>query len=394
MTSNAAPRPASPVAAALVVALAIAACATPAPAQLVRPWTPPAADSLARLAAEARVAFRANRGDSVTGPNFAGYDLSSRIARRLVAALGPEHLRQAPAIESVMDSLGLDTDVRVDERIADFVLVMIRNPHLRTAHAVGFLYWFRDRELREQGVVFRGGVDPSMRVWYTGRNSGPYLWAILDGVRGEPDTRRLTLLELVPSGAAWNAVQHEGTGPGFGPVHAVEFADVNRDGAPELVAWGPAPADSLFEFCPTCPGLIAEQTWTLRGSRYGPEESRLMPTALATFTLFVRLLREGNREQAARLVTDPALVDEAIAMGWNRGLAKRGLFTVEVAEEQPWPRFIGVRFRDRPGRPIVNVHFAQRDGRWILRRFAMPARGGPPGEGVTPGPPPRRGGSR
>uniref|UniRef100_A0A832ML47 Uncharacterized protein n=1 Tax=Eiseniibacteriota bacterium TaxID=2212470 RepID=A0A832ML47_UNCEI len=377
----------APVLAGLLCGAALVLGAADARAQLLRPWTPPAADTLQRLAADARVAFRANRGDSATGPNFTGYDLSSRIARRLVRSLGRHNLLQAPAIEAVMDSLGLDTDVAIDAALPNFVLVMVRNPFLRPAHAVGFLYWYRGAELLQQGVVFRGGLDPVMRVWFTGRPSAPYLWAVLDGVRDEPNTRRFTLLELGASGGAWNAVQYEGAGPDFGPVHEVTFADVNRDGVPEMVAWGPSPADSLFEFCPACPGLIAEQTWVLRGNRFGLEESRLVPSALANFTLFIRMLREGNRAGAARLLEDPALVDEAIGLGWGKG-AGRGLWNVEMVEnESPWPRFIQVRFGGAPGRPLYNVHFGQKDGRWVIRRWGVPRRGGTPEQQVTPGAP-------
>lgn len=383
----------SPRRAVLVLALVLAAGAWPgrAAAQSIRPWTPPAADTLRQLAAEARVAFRASRGDTATGPNFTGYDLSSRIARRLVRSLGRQNLVQAPAIAGVMDSLGLDTDVVVDAELPAFVLVMVRNPFQRTAHAVGFLYWYRGAELRQQGVVFRGGVDPRMRVWYTGRNSGPYLWGVLDGVRDEPGVRRFTLLELTPTGGAWNAVQYEGAGPHFAPVNDVAFADLDRDGVPELVGWGPAPDDSLFAVCAGCPRVLAEQTWVLRGNRYVLEESRLVPTAWANFTLFIRLLRDGNREQAARLVADPSLVDEALRLGWGGG-AGRGLWTVELVEnDAAWPRFVAVRFAGAPGRPLYNIHFTQRDGRWIVERWAIPRRSGSPDLQVTPGAPPRSG---
>src|SRR2546422_1665306 len=154
----------------LAMLLTLAACSLIAPAAAaglvspqVRPWTPPASDSLVAWAAEARARFQTQHGDSATGPNQYAFDLVGRISRWLLRSLGRTHLDQALAIKPALDSLRLETDVVIDAALPEFVLVMVRNPYRPTANQVGFLYWVRDEDLRRQGVVFSGGPSAPER---------------------------------------------------------------------------------------------------------------------------------------------------------------------------------------------------------------------------------------
>ena len=94
----------------VALGLAIVAVA-PARAQSVRPWIPPGADSLVHWAAEAKVRFRENAGDTVGGTNYRAYELVGTMGRRLVRSLGKQGVLQAPAIEGAR-IVGLDTDAR------------------------------------------------------------------------------------------------------------------------------------------------------------------------------------------------------------------------------------------------------------------------------------------
>src|SRR5438093_388045 len=132
--------------------LAAALCASPARAQLVKPWVPPSADSVLAWSAEARARFRENLGDSVGGTNYDAYERVGRIGRLLLHSLGRANLIQAQAIEAVIDSLGLDTEVATDPRSPEFVLLMVHNPFRAKADAVGWLFWFRQSDLRVQGI--------------------------------------------------------------------------------------------------------------------------------------------------------------------------------------------------------------------------------------------------
>ena len=150
------------LAAAAWLGCALVLCVPPAHAQPVRPWVPATADSLVAWSAEARARFRANAGDSLGGSNLEAYELVGRMGRRLLRSLGPEHTLQAEAIEAVLDSLGLDTEVAIDPKQPKFVLLVARNPFRADAQAVGYLYWYRGLDLRMQGVGLHGGHQPRM----------------------------------------------------------------------------------------------------------------------------------------------------------------------------------------------------------------------------------------
>src|SRR5262245_8355698 len=181
-----------PFAWAALLALTFAALPASSSAQAIKPWVPPAADSLLAWSAEAKARFHTNTGDSIGSENFRAYDLVGRMGRRLLRSLGRENMRQASAVKTVLDSLGLDTDVMVDPELPYFALMMVRNPYKRTAKAVGFLYWYRENDLRMQGAQFQGGWKPQMRVWWTGNQDAPYSWGVADRSRWREATLRLS----------------------------------------------------------------------------------------------------------------------------------------------------------------------------------------------------------
>jgi hypothetical protein len=362
-------------AAGVCAALFVAAGFSPAHAQPIRPWTPPSSDSLVAWAAEARARFHTNAGDTVGGENFRAYDLVSRIARRMIRALGKPNMLQAHAIEPALDSLGLDTEVAIDPAQPTFVLVMVHNPFRPAAESVGWLYWYRRDDLRVQGVSFRGGRDPRMRVWYAAAANAPYEWVVLERTSGK-EGFNFTLLRLDSQGYYWRADQYEGVGPDLSDAIEAGFMDVNRDGRPELLAWAKAVPESLFEACNGCPSLLNERLYTLAQGGYELDDSRMLPSAYSTFVLFIRLMRQQNRVAAARLLEDPAKLDQALALGWAGGRG-RGLWKVERVEtDRAWPTWLAVRFRSPKGEQRWIVHFTQKEGRWVIKDWISEKRTG------------------
>jgi hypothetical protein len=363
--------------------------AAPAAAQSsrsIRPWTPPAADSVVSWAAEARTRFQSPLGDSATGPNQRAYDLVGKIGRRLLFSVGRTHWIQAPAVGPILDSLALDTDVVIDPTQPDFVLLMVRNPYRPAAHAVGYLYWWKDRELRYQGVVFTGSAEPRMRVWWTSRPEAPYGWGVLTRERDPNGWWSLMLLRLDPTGTYWNLLQHESNGPDLGAGGQAFWNELNGDDRPEIVAWVRARSDSGFEECTGCPGLISENVFTERETGFDLFDSRLLPSPYSTFMLFVRLLRDRNRAAAARLVQNPAQVDQALALGWGAP-ARAGGWKLEYVEpRQAWPRWLALRHAAGAGSRLFTVHFTLKDGRWIIRDWQEPGATGkkPASKGAGP----------
>jgi hypothetical protein len=356
----------------MLAAWGAASAAAPAGAQRAGPWDPPARDSLASWAAEARARFQANQGDSVGGANFRAYEQVGHLSRRLLRSLGPRNLAQAHGIRPVLDSLGLDADVATDPAQPAFALVMVRNPYRYSADAVGFLHWwYRDEDLRMQGAVFRGGREPVSRVWWTGHRERPYEWAVVDHERGNGPAR-FTLFRLNPVGTAWAVAQSDEGETVLGDPGEAVFADLDHDGLPELVHWAIPKTDSLFVPCSGCPRLTIEKTFVERREGFTLHDSRMLPSPYATLVTFVRLLLDNRRPEAEKLVGDPELVTQALAAGWGVS-RKPGTWRVEYGEQgERWPRWLEVRFDGPQGVKRYVVHFGQREGRWIIQHWVEP----------------------
>lgn len=384
--------------AALLVTLALGAPASgAAAAPAVRPWQPPAADSLASWASEARMGFRSNRGDSLGGSNFAPYQRVGFMGRRLLHSLGSKGLDQAPAVATILDSLGLDTEVALDPGTPGFVLLMVRDPFHRAAPSAGFLYWYRDTDLRIQAAEFRGGYRIEMRVWWTSRPERPYEWGVVDGKPGAGNLVRFTLFGLNRDGTSWDILQYEEASPVLGVPGEARFVDINGDGRPELVSWVRAEPDTFVESCATCPAVWTEDVFTERRREgFVLDNSRVMPSPMASFVWFVHALKDGQDEVAARLLVDPSKLAQAKAAGWDRA-SGRAAWTVEYAEpDEGWPRWFEVRFRGSSGgESRYVVHFESTDGRWRIRDWVTetpaPSRTPAAGGAARPGAPPKPG---
>lgn len=332
--------------------------------------SPPDADSISTWVAQAKAGFQSNLGDSAGGENYRPYEKVGLIGRRLLRSLGRRDLLAAHAIKPALDSLGFVTEVATDPASPTFALLMVRNPVRHTADAVGFLYWTKGDDLRIQGAVFKGGHDPRMRVWWTGRPEYPFEWGIFDKTRD--GVLRFTMMRLSPGGTVWGIQQDEERSPLMGERGEAAWVDLNQDGPPELVSWTSDPTDSLFTECADCPKLLTERTFIEDGEGFELQDQRLLPTPYATLVYFVRLLIDGRLVQAEKLVRDPAKVREAVTLGWNKRVVRRP-WTVEYGESgQAWPRRLALRFEGPNGVKRYGVIFAMREGRWIIDNWFEP----------------------
>jgi hypothetical protein len=330
----------------------------------------PEPDSVVIWTAQAKAGFASNPGDSAGGENYRPYERVGLIGRRLLRALGRRDLLQAHFLKPALDSLGFAVEVATDPASPTFALLMVRNPSRYTADAVGFLYWYKGDDLRIQGALFKGGYDPRIRVWRTGKPEYPYEWGIIDQTRA--GTQRFIMLRLSPGGTVWGIQQDEERGPLLGEPGEAAWLDLNQDGLPELVSWTRSATDSLFTECPDCPKLLTERTFIEGSEGFEMQDERLLPTPYATLVYFVRLLIDGNLDQAGKLVRDPAKVREAVAQGWNQRRVRKP-WTVEYGESgQRWPRRLALRFEGPQGVKRYGVVFAKREGRWIIDNWFEP----------------------
>lgn len=338
----------------------------PALAQVVKPWAP-ASDTLLQLASNARVRFQKQAGDSATGGNYEPYDLVSQAARRLLRSLGRDNIRQAPAIENTLDSLGLDTDVTYDPATPNVVFLLVRNPFRAGSDAIGYLYWFRGADLRVQGIGFPPSVNPRMRVWWTGRQEAPYEAGIVFDIKRGTRQPAFKLFRMEASGFYWNLIQYEGKGPHFEPESEAVFADINRDGLPELIVYSRLNPDTTLEVAPGAPGIVNELVYTERPEGFVLHDLRSVPGPVHTLYLFSQLLAQRQYDRARQLLVKPETLSDAIARNWgaDRG---RGAWLVEYAEpNQAWPEWLALKIREKGGSKRWIFHFTIRDGRWVIR---------------------------
>jgi hypothetical protein len=345
----------------LVAATGTASAPTP------RPWTPPGPDSIQAFASEAKVRFRQVQGDSITETTIAPFERVGQAARRLLRRLGRDQALLAPRIEDTLDSLGLDTDVVHDPTLPGIVLVMVRNPERPSMQAVGYLLWHRGPDLRMQGMAFPPCTQPRLRAWWSGSPKAPYSAAIVYRERGGSGRLGFKFLRLSPEGFYWELVQYEGNGPELGVAGDVAFADLNRDGRPELVAYSPAPPDSVLSVESPVQPVVREAIFTERSQGFVVHDARVVPGPLESLRQFVLALRAGDRERARRLLVDPALLEQARAAGWATGRSPRNFVVDRQEEGQPWPEWLGARVQGATGTKRWVFRFTLRDGRWMIR---------------------------
>ena len=112
-----------------------------------------------------------------------------------------------------------------------------------------------------------------------------------------------------------------------------------------------------------------------------------MPTPYSTLAAFVRALVDGNRSAAARLLKQPARIEEAVRDGWG---ARRGLrgWKIERAEpDTPWPRWLQVSGGAGASRKRWTVRFELDRGRWVITDWKAATASGSTPPAATPGRP-------
>jgi len=350
---------------ALLIGLVLPAAAH---AAVVKPWSPPGADSVTSLVAEAKVRFKQLESDTISDATILPFEQVGLAARRLLRRFGRDRLLEAPEIAGSLDSLGLDVEVANDPQLPSIVFVLVRNPNRRASQAVGYILWYRGPDLRMQGAAFPPCLHPRVRSWWTGDQAGPYATAVIYEARGQEMTRGFKYFRLSGDGYYWNLLQYEGHGPDLGAGGDAQFADLNHDGLPELVAWSEVPmADSVIEILPPVRPPIREVIYTDRGDGFVVQDARLIPGPIATLRAFVQALRERNRDQALRLLADPQYLVLAQAAGWaeHRGA---GTFVVDRQEEAlRWPTWFGARVRGASGERRWVFHFTFQNGHWLIK---------------------------
>ena len=188
------------------------------------------------------------------------------------------------------------------------------------------------------------------------------------------------LFRLDGGAESWDLVQYEGNMMGLGSGTQGHFADLNRDGLPEVVAYRNAEPDSFLRIESGVPRLVEEYTYTERPEGFVLHDVRVVPGVTETVRMFASLLVSGDAERARRLLVQPASLDSMLAKGWGRH-ATAGAWTIEYGEQgQPWPEWLELKVRQDSGWKHWIFHFWIKDGRWVIRDW-NPVR--PPDPGIV-----------
>jgi hypothetical protein len=364
---------------ALAAALTFAAPASAQSSYLPKPWRPAAGDSITQWAIEGRNLLAESNSPELGDREVVGYRWVDKVAKAYFHSLGPHGMAAAGGISAFLDSLKLKGGSVVSDKVYPaFTFVTFDNPTHPDYASLSYLYWFRGDDVRSQPVYLKGGHDPELRVWWTGQPEAPWECGILYTMEHDRDSApEFIFMRMVPTGAGWEPVQ-AGVDVDFGGKGTATFADLDNDGTPEIVSWVRGVPDSLFVPCngPGCPDLLTERIFTLERG-FELYDQRTVATPYATLVLFVRSLVGGKEAIAQSLVTHPAVVEKARALGWPK-LHRRSVFrTIQPRGSTRWPDRL--RFDYGPQGlydTVLEVRFASNQGHWLIDDIVTLTSGG------------------
>ncbi|MEO6463037.1 MAG: hypothetical protein ABIP29_08160, partial [Candidatus Eisenbacteria bacterium] len=378
------PRAAKPgVSAGFLLVMALATFAPAAPAQSQGPDAAWAREGLALLAT--------SQSDSLGPTEARAFDAFDRIAQRYFSALGSRHMQGARGVMTVFDSLGVPAEMAQDVELPQFCAVTFFHPAFAGHAAVTYLYWFIGEDLQRQRLLLTGGRGLQLEVWWTGAADGPYEAGLLDRRRtGDTAEAFFTLLRLAPNAQVWSVIQYGRRGVDLGGRGPARFVDLNNDALPELVSWTEAPPEPRFVVDSRLPPLLSERLWQRTDSGFALFDRRTVPTPFATWVLFLRALGAGETVAARALVTAPAVVTRARALGLGAVRAKGSWQVLDSPPGDRWnQRMTFLYGTPKPTKGLeVGMKFV--DGHWLLERIESRPRNPAPPVLVPPTPGPGR----
>lgn len=361
---------------ALVCGAAEVALISPHPARaqgtalFPKPWRPSRGDTIGAWASEARALLHGSKGVELGPGELQAYGLIDRITRAYLNELGPRRMSAAVGISAALDSLQIKAQISQDPHFPAFLFVQYLNPDFENYASLAYLYWFRGAEVRSQPVNLRGGRDPSLSVYWTGEEQAPYEAGVLFyegfGRKREP---MLYLFRLTPTGAAWLPAQTGDDDIDLGRRGTAAWADLDRDGKPELISWTEGLPDSFFIPCEQlgCPEILTERIFVRTPSGFRLYDQRSVASPYATLVLFVRALARREESFAQTLTSRPTVMAKVRELGWV-GLARGGAFRAVAPEEQGrWPDRLRFEFGSA-GKytSLLEVRFVNTQGHWLI----------------------------
>jgi hypothetical protein len=208
---------------------------------------------------------------------------------------------------TVIDSLDFGAEIAADKRVLAVNFFARSRPD---AGAWPWLFWRTPRALVMRALAGRN-LQLVQVATLPDSSGNPEAWsqvAVLFARRGAAGREPLVVVWSPPAGDSWVPAQTLGP-DSLGGVGTVEIA-VESDTSIILTSrtFRGVPR---FEECATCPHVYALHRFRWSRAGFTRIEDRPEPSPYASFVQFILALGAGDNEAAGRLVTDPALLEQA-----------------------------------------------------------------------------------
>jgi len=256
----------------------------------------------------------------------------------------------------LLDSLDVGAEVTADARVMAINFFARSRPD---AGAWPWLFWRGAHGLTARPL---GGhnlqlVQVATRPDSTGN---PDAWgqvAVLFARRGAAGQEPVLMVWGPPGGERWAPRQTLGP-DSLGGVGTVQF---QSDGDTSVVlAARTFRGMPRFEECATCPHVYVQHRFRWNPDGFVRIEDRPVPSPYSSFVQFVLALGDANRDAAAALVTDPALLDQAKL--YDFGALPRGMWRVAPATEESATSMVFFRGQQE----AYQVSFEPRGDGWLI----------------------------
>jgi hypothetical protein len=287
---------------------------------------------------------------------------SPEAAATVVAALADRIQHQQPsdwksAADALLDSLGVGAETASAECLLAVNLFSRSDP---ASGSWPYLLWCGSRGPLAQAIEGKG-----LHLFQLVARGDPRAKrtdcaaAALFGSRGAGGQQPLLMMWRLGIGDRWSLAQTLGP-DSLGGVGTGEFR-ADSDTAIDLVT-RTYRTPRYFEECATCPHLYRTRRFRWGAAGFERAEEVAVDSPYSTFVQFIQALMAGDRDQAARLVTNPSLVDQAHRLDWG---TPKGVWRIAPAMDESPSRMTFFRGE----REAYAVQFAQQGQSWLIAGF-------------------------
>jgi hypothetical protein len=307
-------------------------------------------DSLAILSRMATERWDAGQSEQAAA-------LSARVVRSRLAA-APEGVWEDRA-RAFLDSLGVACEVAGSEHAA---VVNLFSRSEAEGSSWPYFFWSEGGDVRQQLLEGRGMrlLDATVREFVNGSAGDSSQLAVLWGRRAAAGQQPLLLTWRHARGGRWDLAQTLGP-DSLGGTGSGQFVDKDLTTKTfRTTQW--------FDECATCPHVYHERHFRWEPQGFVRDDDRIVASPYATFTSFVAALVAGDRDEAAKYVADPSLVEFARRYEWHDPAL--GRWRSAPGTEANAPEMVFFRGRS----DAFHVTFQARGGGWVVLGFEATTR--------------------